>query len=69
MSKVSQSSRRSPGGFLELGLMRLEIDQRLPRLFFTDMGMAVLRGMMTDGRFTDPKKFAHVSQELGIDPL
>jgi hypothetical protein len=25
--------------------------------------------MMTDRRFADPKKYAHVRQELGIDPL
>jgi hypothetical protein len=25
--------------------------------------------MMTDRRLVDPKKFAHVRQELGIDPL
>jgi len=24
--------------------------------------------MMADGRLADPKKFAHVRQELGIDP-
>jgi hypothetical protein len=25
--------------------------------------------MMTDRRLADPKKFAHVRQELGIDPV
>ena len=29
----------------------------------------VLRGMMTDPRIADPKKFAHIRQELGIDPV
>jgi hypothetical protein len=56
-------------GLLERGLMRLETDQRLPRLFFTEAGLAALRTMMTDRRLADPKKFAHVRQELGIDPL
>jgi hypothetical protein len=28
----------------------------------------MLRAMMADRRFADPEKFAHVRQELGIDP-
>jgi hypothetical protein len=28
-----------------------------------------LREMMADPRIADPKKFAHVRQELGIDPV
>jgi chromatin segregation and condensation protein Rec8/ScpA/Scc1 (kleisin family) len=55
-------------GLLERGLMRLDTSQRLPRLFFTDAGLAELRRMMADRRFADPKKFAHVRQELGLDP-
>jgi hypothetical protein len=54
---------------LERGLMRLDSGQRLPRLFFTETGLAELRGMMADRRFADPQKFAHVRQELGIDPM
>jgi hypothetical protein len=49
--------------------MQLDTSGRLPRLFFTDAGLAELRTMMTDRRFADPKKFAHVRQELGIDPI
>ena len=56
-------------GLLERGLMRLDTSGRLPRLFFTDAGLAELRTMMTDRRFANPKKFAHVRQELGIDPV
>lgn len=56
-------------GLLERGLMRLETAhaRQTPRLFFTDAGLVELRAMMTDRRFADPKKFAHVRQELGID--
>ena len=54
---------------LERGLMRLDTGQRLPRLFFTDAGLAELRRMMMDRRLADPKKFAHVRQELGLDPM
>jgi hypothetical protein len=56
-------------GLLERGLMRLDTSERLPRLVFTEAGIAALRGMMSDRRLADPKKFAHVRQELGIDPL
>jgi hypothetical protein len=54
---------------LERGLMRLDPSQRLPRLFFTEAGIAELRKMMSDRRFAEPKKFAHVRQELGLDPM
>jgi hypothetical protein len=56
-------------GLLERGLMRLETGGRLPTLFFTEAGLAELRTMMMDRRFADPKKYAHVRQELGIDPM
>ena len=55
-------------GLIERGLMRLDTAQRLPRLFFTDEGLAALRAMMSDGRLADPAKFAHIREELGIDP-
>ncbi len=53
---------------IERGLMRLDREGRFPRLFFTDAGLTALRAMMTDRRFADPAKFAHVRRELGIDP-
>lgn len=56
-------------GLVDRGLMRLDTGQRLPHLFFTTVGLAELRVMMTDRRLADPTKFAHVRQELGIDPL
>jgi hypothetical protein len=56
-------------GLLDRGLMRLDTGQRLPRLFFTEAGLTGLRKMMSDRRFADPRKFAHVRQELGLDPL
>jgi hypothetical protein len=34
----------------------------------TEAGLTALREMMTDPRLADPKRFAHVRQELGIDP-
>jgi hypothetical protein len=56
-------------GLLERGLMRLDTSHRLPRLFFTETGLAELRKMMRDRRLADPRKFAHVRRELGLDPL
>jgi len=55
-------------GLLERGLMRLEPTPWPPRLFFTEAGLVVLRTMMANKRFADPATFAHVRQELGIDP-
>ena len=54
---------------IDRGLMRLDTSERLPRLFFTEAGLVELRTMMADRRLADPKRFAHVRQELGIDPV
>jgi hypothetical protein len=56
-------------GLMDRGLMRLDSGGRFPRLLFTDAGLAELRVMMLDRRFADPVKFAHIRQELGIDPM
>jgi hypothetical protein len=53
---------------IERGLMRLDATVRPPRLFFTEAGMQALRRMIADRRFADPRKFAHIRRELGIDP-
>ena len=62
--KISPVAR----GLVERGLMRLDTSQHLPRLVFTESGLAALRTKMSDRRLADPKNFAHVRQELGIDP-
>jgi hypothetical protein len=54
---------------VERGLMQLDATLRPPRLFFTDAGLAALHTMMADRRLANPRDFAHVRQELGIDPL
>ena len=56
-------------GLLERGLMRLQPTPWPPRLFFTEAGLLALRAMMADRRFANPATFAHVRQELGIDPI
>jgi hypothetical protein len=55
-------------GLIARDLMRLDASGHLPRLFFTEAGLTALRTMMMDRRLADPQKFAHVRQELGIDP-
>ncbi len=62
--KVPQAA----AGLLERGLVRLDATGRWPRLLFTDAGLTALRAMMADARLANPAKFAHVRQELGIDP-
>ena len=62
--KVPQAA----AGLVERGLLRLDTTGRQPRLFFTDAGLAALRAMMADARLANPAKFAHVRQELGLDP-
>jgi hypothetical protein len=49
--------------------MRLDTSERLPRLFFTETGLVELRAMIADRSLADPKRFEHVRQELGIDPV
>src|ERR1700736_268347 len=58
----------SARSLLDRGLMRLDAGSRPPRLFFTDTGLVELRAMMADRRLADAVKFAHIRQELGIEP-
>ena len=53
---------------IERGLIRLDTRQSRPCLFFTEAGLAALHTMMADRRLAEPKRFAHVRRELGIDP-
>jgi hypothetical protein len=68
--QAGQPKLPSPAkGLVERGLMRIGTTTgHWPRLFFTETGLAALRTMMRDARLADPVKFAHVRQELGIDP-
>ena len=52
---------------LDRGLVRLDTAARIPRLFFTNPGLAELKAMFADRRFADPVQFAHIRRELGID--
>ena len=59
---------QAAAGLVARGLLRLDATGRWPRLFFTDTGLAALRAMMADARLADPAKFAHVRQEIGLNP-
>ena len=51
---------------LERGMMRLDRSRAIPRVLFTETGIAALRQMMADARLADPGRFAHIRRELGI---
>jgi hypothetical protein len=36
--------------------------------FFTEAGLEALRQLLRDRRAMDPERFAHLRQELGLDP-
>ncbi len=57
-------------GMIDRGLMRVEAASKpWPRLFFTETGLAALRRLVLNRRHMDAKKFIHIRQELGIDPV
>lgn len=60
----------SPAGksLVDRHLMRVDTTTCLPRLFFTEEGLAALRLMMANRRLANPEKFAHIRQELGLPP-
>lgn len=53
---------------LERGLVEVHTDGRWPRARFTEAGLAALRELAGDRRQFDPIRYAHVRQELGLEP-
>jgi len=39
------------------------------RAYFTEAGRAALRELLQDRRSMNPQRFAHLRQELGLDPI
>ena len=39
------------------------------RAYFTKAGLAALRELLQDRRSMNPERFAHLRQELGLDPI
>ena len=53
---------------LERGLVELRAGQPWTRAHFTSAGLDALREMARDRRLLDPVRYAHVRQELGLEP-
>ncbi|MBV8095662.1 MAG: hypothetical protein JOY71_26040 [Acetobacteraceae bacterium] len=52
---------------LDRGLMEVRATNQGPRAFFTEAGLDALRLLVLDRRAMDPKRFAHLRAELGLD--
>ena len=52
---------------IERGLVELRPSLRGIRGFFTENGLAALRQLVADRRLMNPKTFAHLRLELGLD--
>ncbi len=54
---------------LARGLVEIGPDRIGFRARFTAAGIAALRQLAQDRRALDPKQYAHIREELGIDPV
>jgi hypothetical protein len=54
---------------LDRGLLELRPTAAGARAYFTEAGYVALRPFAHDRRFLDPKQYAHVRQELGLEPV
>jgi hypothetical protein len=66
--KIPKAMRR----LLEQGLVEIPSAPRATfgvRAYFTPAGLAALRALLQDRRSMDPERFAHLRQELGLDPI
>jgi hypothetical protein len=52
---------------LDRGLLEIRADLPMPTAYFTGPGIAALRLLALDRRYLDPKKFAHIRAELGLE--
>jgi hypothetical protein len=53
---------------LDRGLVEIGFSARGPRAFFTEAGLRELRRLVLDRRYMDADRFAHLRQELGLEP-
>ena len=53
---------------LERGLVEVRLDRRWARAHFTEAGLAALRELAQNKRLFDSVRYAHVRQELGLEP-
>ncbi len=52
---------------IERGLMEVRTGAPMPKAYFSESGLAALRLLAQDRRYMDPRKFAHVRAELGLE--
>ena len=52
---------------VERGLVEITSGTRLPKVQFSEAGLAALRLIVLERRYMDPQKFAHVRAELGLE--
>jgi hypothetical protein len=52
---------------VERGLVEITSGTRLPKVQFSEAGLAALRLLVLERRYMDPQKFAHVRAELGLE--
>jgi hypothetical protein len=63
---------KAMAGLVERGLVSLPSEPQPSfgaRAYFTEAGLAALRELLQDRRSMDPQRFAHLRQELGMDPI
>jgi hypothetical protein len=53
---------------MDRGLVEIRNTERGPRAFFTKAGLEELRRLLLHRRYMDPARFAHLRQELGLEP-
>ena len=61
--KIPAAVRR----MMDRGLVEIRNTERGPHAFFTEAGLAELRGLLLDARYIDPTWFPHLRRELGLD--
>jgi hypothetical protein len=62
---------KAMAGLVERGLVDVPSGPQpafVARAHFTAAGLAALRKLLQDRRSMDPQQFAHLRQELGLDP-
>ncbi|RYF24007.1 MAG: hypothetical protein EOO77_01055 [Oxalobacteraceae bacterium] len=62
---------KAMAGLVERSLVSLPSEPQSSfgrRAYFTEAGVAALRELLQDRRSMNPQRFAHLRQELGLDP-
>ena len=63
---------KAMAGLVERNLVSLPSEPQSSfgrRAYFTEAGLGALRELLEDRRSMNPQRFAHLRQELGLDPI